>query len=193
MRPKIDISAVRQLYLEGNSTRTVAKIMNLSYSYVHKLCKGITRSRSEALQIISTKPFTSTHWRTCRGRARKVWRAKNGDIPKGYHIHHKDGDFTNNTIENLVCISASEHSKLHWSQGDISIPVRLANPIPRHMRPARKLYMQQYFKEIVMETAICYECGKEYSRNRYGKVVTCSRTCTSKRWRRQELVINNET
>jgi hypothetical protein len=34
-------------------------------------------------------------------------------IPKGYHIHHIDGDQTNDRLENLQCLSASDHRKLH--------------------------------------------------------------------------------
>lgn len=34
-------------------------------------------------------------------------------IPKGYHIHHIDGNSLNNKISNLKCLSASEHTTLH--------------------------------------------------------------------------------
>ena len=44
---------------------------------------------------------------------RYVWAKFNGVIKKGYHIHHKDGDKTNNHISNLEIMSASDHSKLH--------------------------------------------------------------------------------
>ena len=42
-----------------------------------------------------------------------VWEHYNGEVPKGYHIHHKDHDKNNNEIENLVLLSASEHASLH--------------------------------------------------------------------------------
>lgn len=32
-----------------------------------------------------------------------------GEIPDGYHIHHKDGDNQNNRIDNLELLSPSEH------------------------------------------------------------------------------------
>lgn len=34
-------------------------------------------------------------------------------IPKGYHIHHKNGNKLDNCILNLQLIKASEHAKLH--------------------------------------------------------------------------------
>jgi len=51
---------------------------------------------------------------------RKFWEAANNTtIPKGYHIHHIDGNHNNNDINNLVCVSAEEHHNIHLVQGDI--------------------------------------------------------------------------
>lgn len=36
-----------------------------------------------------------------------------GPIPKGYHIHHKDGDKRNNHWDNLQCVTPKEHKRLH--------------------------------------------------------------------------------
>jgi hypothetical protein len=44
---------------------------------------------------------------------RDIWEFHNGSIPDGHHVHHKDGDWSNNSIENLECIPASEHYKQH--------------------------------------------------------------------------------
>ena len=43
---------------------------------------------------------------------RIVWEKENGPIPKGYVIHHKDGDRKNNAIENLELLLKIEHDKL---------------------------------------------------------------------------------
>lgn len=34
-----------------------------------------------------------------------------GNIPKGYQVHHKDGNKQNNDVNNLVIISTKEHNK----------------------------------------------------------------------------------
>lgn len=42
-----------------------------------------------------------------------VWKKHNGDIPKGYQIHHKDINKDNNEIDNLDCLSKKEHATWH--------------------------------------------------------------------------------
>ena len=47
---------------------------------------------------------------------RYLWTQKHGEIPDGHHIHHIDGDKLNNDIENLECLSASEHLVNHHKE-----------------------------------------------------------------------------
>jgi hypothetical protein len=49
---------------------------------------------------------------------RRIYTEHFGPIPKGYHIHHKDGNHSNNDPLNLVAIAAKEHYDIHFSQGD---------------------------------------------------------------------------
>jgi len=49
---------------------------------------------------------------------RKIWEKTYGEIPKGYEIHHKDGNRDNNSICNLMCVSIEQHYHIHLSQGD---------------------------------------------------------------------------
>lgn len=46
---------------------------------------------------------------------REVWKFHNGPIPKGYHVHHKDGDTGNNDIGNLELLSYTDHMRHHHS------------------------------------------------------------------------------
>jgi hypothetical protein len=56
---------------------------------------------------------------------RKIWKDHYGPIPKdetgrSYDIHHIDGNYSNNSIENLLAVSIQEHYDIHYSQGDWS-------------------------------------------------------------------------
>lgn len=44
-----------------------------------------------------------------------VWCEANGytEIPKGFCIHHCDCDPLNNSIDNLLCVSLADHSRIH--------------------------------------------------------------------------------
>lgn len=42
-----------------------------------------------------------------------IWKKNFKSIPKGYEIHHIDGNRYNNSIENLICISKEAHKILH--------------------------------------------------------------------------------
>lgn len=42
-----------------------------------------------------------------------VWRSAGMTLPKGYVVHHRNGDKTDNRIENLEAISREEHSAEH--------------------------------------------------------------------------------
>lgn len=44
-----------------------------------------------------------------------VWSFYNGDVPKGYQIHHKDEDKSNNDISNLDCLTLHDHLSYHSS------------------------------------------------------------------------------
>ena len=42
-----------------------------------------------------------------------VWETSHGPVPEGYELHHIDHDKRNNDLENLACITISEHQKMH--------------------------------------------------------------------------------
>lgn len=72
-----------------------------------------------------------------RANYRKIYESYHGPIPKdeegrSYEIHHKDGNPSNNSIDNLLCVSISDHFKIHYEQQDwgacLAIAIRMSTP-----------------------------------------------------------------
>jgi len=49
-------------------------------------------------------------WIEC---ARFVWIQHNGEIPKGFLIHHIDGDTLNDVVDNLALVTRKAHFEIH--------------------------------------------------------------------------------
>lgn len=47
---------------------------------------------------------------------RLVWEVFNGDVPKGYCVHHIDGNKLNDRLDNLMLITKQEHRSHHNSE-----------------------------------------------------------------------------
>lgn len=119
---KYSVAAV--LYSSGLSLSEVASVVGGTRQsiYAGLVSRGIElRSRPRlAFQVFDGKKFTlRSHGYLARTDGdrelmhRYVWRFYNGDIPDGFDIHHKNHDRSDNQIENLECLSKSEHARLY--------------------------------------------------------------------------------
>jgi hypothetical protein len=136
---------------------------------------------------------------------RAIWTYYNGEIPKGYHVHHKDHDTTNNEIQNLEIIKESEHQKYHnnlpgcWAQSE-----ECANVLRQHSEKAKEWHRSEQGREWHRNHAKnslpgirkfrypkkCEVCGKEYqAKHAWQKF--CKPYCKTK-WRVLSR-IDNET
>lgn len=129
---------------------------------------------------------------------RTVWQYHNGAIPKGYHVHHKDENKSNNSIENLELVKAEEHSRYHMNNEarkarsrEIADRIR---PLTKawHSSPEGRAWHSKHAKETQanrkLYTYNCTYCGKEFQsymhykgdRNRF-----CHNNCRAayRRWR----------
>lgn len=70
---------------------------------------------------------------------RLVAKAFIGEIPKGYHVHHKDGNRQNNNVDNLEII----HPQKHWHETEKHNHniIKGLNHYNRYKRPRK---IQQY-------------------------------------------------
>ena len=80
--------------------------------------KGIEKFKTNPTMSVSIRGYLMIYV-PGRGQVKfhhYVWEQKNGKVPKGYQLHHKDGDRFNNKIENLQLLTSSEHGRLHYEQ-----------------------------------------------------------------------------
>lgn len=74
-----------------------------------------------------------------------VWEYYNGEVPKGYDVHHKDFNKANNEVDNLQLLTKKDHATLHgksWNkeryENQIKILDENARPISTHTPLARR-------------------------------------------------------
>ena len=105
---------------------------------------------------------------------RIVWEIHNGPIPKGFDIHHKDGDKLNNAINNLGCLSHSEHLSIHMKENSEKVHAWHKSPEGRKYlgEKASKLMAERPFK-----TCTCLQCKKNFLSQNVHRVKYCGINC----------------
>lgn len=117
-----------------------------------------------------------------------IWEHHNGELPKGYHIHHIDHDALNNDLSNLKLMSAEEHLKYHASLRDKEV---LRENMHKAMLKAkewhkseegrewhRKHYEKMKDKFHIEVELICLHCGVKYKTTKKDSKF-CSNKCKS--------------
>lgn len=136
---------------------------------------------------------------------RDVYEYYNGEIPKGFHVHHKDHDKSNNDISNLVMLTKKEHNKIHskemteeekmWRRNNL-----INNAVPKareyNLKNRSKEYYQKQYEKSKdklheIKEFICIECGKVFTTVNNGSNKFCGNNCKSKH-RRNSGVDNEE-
>lgn len=161
--------------------------------------RKFTRDEKTGYYLCSTKDSTGSRKRMHV----YVWEYYNGLVPEGYHIHHIDGCKSNNTIENLQLLSATEHEKLHGEMlTDEQIECARKNMMKASVASKewhgskeghewhKKHYEKMKDKMYVNKQFTCIVCGRQFeSPNTQSKF--CCNNCKSK-YRRREGIDNIE-
>ena len=107
-------------------------------------------------------PKLSSNYRT-------KWKQYFGAIPKGYVIHHIDGERDNNRMNNLVCIDRKIHSKYHREHNHI-------------------LFVSSHLKESNLHSRMFYLEELEKHISKYKSIMCHIMEC---KYRRDSLVVAN--
>jgi hypothetical protein len=132
---------------------------------------------------------------------RYVWEHFNGEIPQGYHVHHKDGDKSNNDISNLEALSHQEHLNIHhelWRNDEGVMNKKKANldkirplTVEWHRSKEGRKWHSEHAKKVFgnreKEKFFCKHCGDSFETLKVKENKFCSNKCKSA-WRRESGV-----
>ena len=122
---------------------------------------------------------------------RYVWEFYNCKIPKGYEVHHIDGNKANNSIDNLKLVSAHDHRMMHselltddereWRRNNLNMNAR-PKAIEWHKSDEGKAWHKQQYertKDALHQQVehACLNCGKVFMSEIHTKY--CSNACKS--------------
>lgn len=117
---------------------------------------------------------------------REVWKAAHGDVPKGSHVHHANGDRSDNRLANLALLSAGDHAREHFKGKPCSDKklaavrqnVKAASAANRQITPedradaSRRGWERAPWKEYV-----CSGCGEGFVSRAVRPPAFCSTRC----------------
>ena len=145
--------------------------------------------KSTGYWISTTSPRIRAHvW---------VWKFNHGDIQKGLHIHHKDGNKSNNSLENLECVTVKDHASKHKSEernANNLVHVNNIRPLTKEWHASadglewHRQHGLKTWEERQPFTVPCKKCGKIAETKCFHQDF-CSNACKSS-WRRKEGLDN---
>ena len=133
---------------------------------------------------------------------RQIWIDQVGAIPDGWHIHHKDGNCQNNSLDNLECLPPAEHFAKHevWGgrRDEFIAHLERIRPLTKawHRSPEgiakhREIGALAY-RNFQGKPKRCLHCGKEFITRKTGHQDRyCSNACKSAY--RRVSGVDNET
>lgn len=136
---------------------------------------------------------------------REIWKDTFGAIPEGHHVHHKDGDTSNNALSNLECIPSSEHYAAHReerrargkSEKHLALLEKI-RPLTKEWHASKdgiKWHKDHYQKSLGDKRKAvptkCIECGVAFMVDAlcFARTKFCGGTCRARDLRRRYRAI----
>ena len=121
---------------------------------------------------------------------REVTKYYQGEIPKGYEVHHLDWNPANNSIDNLVMLPKIEHRKIHSPKGRKILFEKKKNYVcevcgktyEAFTNGVSHRFCSQKCADQARKTSItktCAYCGKTFQTSR-NRIQFCSKSCAQK-------------
>lgn len=115
---------------------------------------------------------------------RAIWAAEYGPIPVGHHIHHADGNASNNAIDNMECVTPKQHAAEHWTAeraaAAVAVLVRV-NHLAKawHRSPEGREWHREHARAVAENRVavghVCVVCAKQF--RSVGDATICSGKC----------------
>lgn len=105
-----------------------------------------------------------------QGLHQEIWKAANGPIPDGCHIHHKDTNPLNNDLRNLELVTPKQHGERHAEEfrsvrqqhADQIRPFTKAWHASDEGRAVHSRIGKESWDNREPNTYACQECGNRY-------------------------------
>ncbi|MBQ3441621.1 MAG: HNH endonuclease [Selenomonadaceae bacterium] len=162
---------------------------------LEKVCRELPQAKilDEAHQEFLGKVYpkhTDGYYKKGKPLHRAVWEFYNGEVPKGYEIHHVDFNPENNQLDNLQLVTEKEHRQIHVPKG-MQIPKPLKKFVcdwcgkeyealdngHNHFCSQKCCNAANYNKKV---ERVCPVCGKKFITRKHNGARTCSRLCAAK-------------
>lgn len=121
---------------------------------------------------------------------RWVWIYNHGIIPKGYHIHHKDENKSNNSLENLELLHSSIHLSMHNTEERRERSrkfVEVIRPLTKDWHASEEGKAWHSFHAIKNKFGRgdeidykCILCSNEFKSTKRSRCKFCSNACKAK-------------
>ena len=120
---------------------------------------------------------------------RYMWMKYYGEIPKGFEVHHKDGNKDNNEIENLELLTKDKHLAWHAENIPEELKIKWKDSLKAARPKAAEWHKSEEGRKWHSEIAAiswekrkaqkykCKNCGSEFESKKIGTVKFCSPSC----------------